>query len=103
MGNPFDAKASKGDTTLYLEAKGTTTQGSRVIVTRGEVAWAREHPGECVIGILSSIVVKADGSVDPASGILREYVWEPDDNQLHPLDYDFYPDQDDLMGTYPDA
>ena len=100
VGNPFDAKATKGDETYYLEAKGTTTEGARVIVTRGEVAWAREHAGECIIGILSDIVVTSDGSVDPLSGVLREYFWDPDDEQLRPLDYDYYPGEDDLIGTY---
>lgn len=103
VGNPFDAKATKGDETLYLEAKGTTTKGSRVIVTRGEVAWAREHSGECIIGILSEVVVSDDGSVDSASGTLREYIWEPADGQLQPLDFDFYPDPEELIGTYPSS
>lgn len=91
VGNPFDAKATKGDDVLYLEAKGTVTDGERVIVTRGEVNWSLAHPGECVIGIVSGITLKKDGTVDPRSGSLRQYVWEPDDDDLDPIDYDFYP------------
>jgi hypothetical protein len=97
IGNPFDARATKEEETLYLEAKGTVTSGERVIVTRGEIAWARAHPGECVIGILSDITLKDDGSVDPNSGILRQYRWEPEDDDLVPLDYDFYPPTDALI------
>lgn len=96
IGNPFDAKATKEGETLYLEAKGTVTSGERVIVTRGEIAWAREHPGECVIGILSGVAVKS-GSVDPSSGILLQYHWKPEDDDLVPLDYDFYPPPDALI------
>lgn len=94
VGNPFDAKATKGDDVLYLEAKGTVTAGERVIVTRGEVNWARSHPGECVIGIVSGFTVKRDGTVNPNSGTLREYLWEPQDKDLDPINYDFYPPGD---------
>jgi hypothetical protein len=76
---------------LYLKAKGTVTNGERVIVTRREVRFARAHPGECVIGILSGITLKADGTIDEKSGTLRQYGWEPYDDELVPLQYDFYP------------
>ncbi|MBF4161598.1 DUF3883 domain-containing protein [Nocardioides acrostichi] len=99
-GNPFDAKATKGGDVLYLEAKGTTTAGERVIVTRNEVAFAREHPGECVMGIVSGITLNAAGDVDPASGELRLYAWEPDDDDLVPLSFDFYPpDEQYIVGA----
>jgi hypothetical protein len=47
-GNPYDATATKDGHTLWLEAKGTETKGTAVIVTRGELQWAREHPGDCI-------------------------------------------------------
>lgn len=90
-GNPFDAKATRGGESLYLEAKGTTTVGERVIVTRNEVAFALEHPGECVMGIVSGLEIDPDGDIDPASGQLRLYTWHPEDDDLDPLQYDFYP------------
>jgi hypothetical protein len=58
------------------------------------VAWARDHPGECVIGILSNIRVKKGDPVDTTSGILRHYVWQPEEEDLRPIDYDFYPPED---------
>jgi len=76
---------------LYLEAKGTVTDGQRVIVTRGEVNWAQQDPGECVLGILSGIAIRSDGSVDPDSGTLHRYTWNPDNDDLDPLAYDYYP------------
>lgn len=75
-GYPFDAKATKGDDVLYLEAKGTMTSGERVVFTCGEVAWARRPRGKCVIGILSGITLKKDGSVDLVSGELCQFVWD---------------------------
>lgn len=90
-GNPFDAVATRGDEVLYLEAKGTTTAGQRVIVTRNEVAFAREHPEECVMGIVAGLIVDASGRVDPSSGELRLYAWNPEERDLDPLTYDFIP------------
>ena len=96
-GNPFDAKATKDGEVIYLEAKGTTTAGERVIVTRNEVAFAREHPGECVIGIVAGIQLDGAGNVDRSSGELRLYTWEPDEDDLVPLDYDFYPPEEQRL------
>ena len=96
-GNPFDAKATKGGEVIYLEAKGTTTAGERVIVTRNEVAFTREHPGECVMGIVSGIRLDSDRNVDHSSGELRLYAWEPDEGDLVPLDYDFYPPEEQRL------
>ena len=90
-GNPFDAKATKDGAVVYLEAKGTTTAGRCVIVTRNEVAFAREHPGQCVMGLVSGITLTAEGDVEPSSGKLVIYAWEPGDDDLDPLTYDFYP------------
>lgn len=53
--NPFDAVATKGRQTRYLEAKGTQGDGDSVLVTAGEVNFARLHAGECVIGIVPDI------------------------------------------------
>lgn len=90
-GNPFDAKATRDGKVTYLEAKGTTTAGERVIVTRNEVAFAREHAGRCVMGILANIRVDDSDDVDPTSGELRLYEWDPADDDLIALSYDFYP------------
>ena len=48
IGNPYDAVATHRREVLYLEAKGTTTNGDSVIVTRNEVRWARQDTdGSC--------------------------------------------------------
>lgn len=91
FGNPFDAKATKGDRVEYLEAKGTTTEGKRVIVTRNEVAFAGDHPGECVIGLVVGITLTDTGDLDTTSGELQLFRWEPQDENLDPLHYDYYP------------
>lgn len=93
FGNPFDACASRDDEILYLEAKGTVTAGGSVIVTRNEVAWALDHPGECVLGILSDIEFDDDGNLDDSNGTFRIFRWEPDDYELEARSYDWRPSE----------
>jgi hypothetical protein len=90
-GNPYDAKATKGTQVRYLEAKGTETDGVTVKVTSGEVDFARTHPGECVLGVVSGIRFLEDGTLDKASGDLKLYDWDPDTGALKPTAYDWKP------------
>jgi hypothetical protein len=97
VGNPYDAVAEKPGHIRYLEAKGITSACASVIVTRGEVRWARQHLGECVIGILSDVRFLPGGDVDPDSGIFCVYDWNPDAGQLVPLDFDWTPTDGGLL------
>lgn len=90
-GNPYDAVARKDGQTRYLEAKGTVGHASEVLVTAGEVDFARAHLGEGVIGIVTSIRLIASGTVDPASGTLTCYPWDPDAGRLTSLTYRWSP------------
>lgn len=89
-GNPFDAVATKAGSTRYLEAKGTETDGASVIVTAGEVEWARQHKGECVLGIVSGIRFVGD-ELDVGSGELTLHVWDPDTGVLTAKSYSWRP------------
>lgn len=90
-GNSSDARAMRDGDVLFLEAKGTTTAGESVIVTPGEVRFARANPGRCVMGVLSDIDVDGAGHVVPSSGTLRIIEWNPDAGHLEPLSYSFFP------------
>ncbi len=92
-GNPFDAKATKGKQVRYLEAKGTETDGKSVIVSKGEVDFAREHPGECVLGILSAIRFHGDGTLDETSGHLDVHPWDPGTGVLEATRFTWSPPQ----------
>lgn len=89
VGRPYDAEAVKHGALLYLEAKGTTSDASTVAVTRNEVAWARAHLGQCIMGIWSGIVFDAHGEVDPNKGRREIYYWDPEETELEPRDYDW--------------
>lgn len=91
VGNQFDAIASRDGETLYLEAKGTVTVGNSVMVTRNEVAWASDHPGECVLGVLSDIKFDKAGVLDPSVGTFQIFKWEPEDAELNPISFDWKP------------
>lgn len=89
--NPYDFVAHKDNEILYVEVKGTTGAGGRVILTRGEVDHVREHPGRCALFILHDIDVK-DGEDGPvATGEDRRVIWrwDVDDGALSPTQYDY--------------
>ena len=83
---PYDARATRAGDTLFLEAKGTVGAGEKVLVTEGERAWAEQHPGQCVLGVVSGIEV-ADGHVVEGSGTLRLYDWAPEPELLEPTQW----------------
>lgn len=90
-GNPYDAVATKGKRTRYLEAKGTETDGRSVLVTAGEVRWAERHPGECALGVVSGVRFDSTGRLDETSGTLTEYDWDPTTGVLRPQTYRWTP------------
>lgn len=102
IGNSFDARATRGNEVLYLESKGTVTAGEKVIVTRGEVKFAFEHPGRCVMGIVSGIELLDRQTVDPDSGSLTLYNWNPSADDLDPRHFDFYPPDTARFPDQPD-
>lgn len=90
VARPYDAVATRGDEILYLEAKGTLSDGMSVLVTDGEVRWAAAHKGRCRIGIVSNIEVR-DGQVVPGSGNLVVREWQPRPKELSPTAYRWTP------------
>lgn len=93
---PFDAVATKGEVSRYLEAKGTTGSGDTIIVTRNEIAHARRHPGECIMGVLTFIERDDNGDIDPESGEFWIGPFDPDAGELSPIAYEFQPSWDDF-------
>jgi len=85
---PYDAEAVRGADRVYLEAKGTTSRGDSVIVTRNEVDHARQYPGLCMMGVWSGMQL-VDGEVDPEAGEFKILPFNPDDGQLRPRDFDW--------------
>ena len=92
IGHSYDATATKDGELLYLEAKGTVSAGATLLVTRGEVAHARQHPEACIMGVLSDVLFLPNGEVDPDSGTFRLYQWDPDTGDLVADSYSWSPE-----------
>lgn len=87
---PFDLSCTRNGETLHVEAKGTTTTGEKIVLTRGEV----EHNGSCghdCLYLLRDVVVsERDGQVSAAGGvpvIVQE--WRVTDDRLEPIAYEY--------------
>ncbi|MDP9885383.1 hypothetical protein J2W21_002905 [Sinomonas atrocyanea] len=85
---PYDAVAMRGTEKIFLEAKGTQSRGTSVIVTRNEVDHARQHPGRCRIGVWSGMRM-VDGKVDLEAGRFDIIDFDPHDQELRPRDFDW--------------
>jgi len=89
---PYDLVATKGDKTVYVEVKGTTTSGEKVFLTKNEVAHAQEHPGQCVLFVVHGIEVESDeeGQVVASGGVYRIIEdWVPEDEDLVALAFQY--------------
>ncbi|TIC83618.1 DUF3883 domain-containing protein [Nocardioides sp. GY 10113] len=93
LGAPYDAVAMKGSETMYLEAKGTQSAGTTVLVTRGEVEHALKHPGQCVIGVWSGMKLDHEQQVLPDSGAFRVMPFQPEADDLTVVGYEWRPPQ----------
>jgi hypothetical protein len=90
-GNPFDAVATSGSQRRYLEAKGTQGDGGSVLVTPGEVDFARRRRGECIMGIVSNIKFSEDGQLDATQAHLRVLDWDPNSGTLTATGFSWSP------------
>jgi hypothetical protein len=86
----YDLHCTAGAETLYVEVKGTTGDGSAVLLTPNEVAFARERSPATGLLVVSQVVLEA-GDEGPvcSEGVLRlVHPWDPDaGGDLHPMGY----------------
>jgi hypothetical protein len=87
---PYDLRCVRGGQIRYVEVKGTSGEGDTVVVTRGEVVWARMHSGQVMMAIVSGI--RLGGELPPvAVGGVLQFVdpWVPSEEALTPLQYQY--------------
>jgi hypothetical protein len=87
----YDIHATKGDEVLKVEVKGTTTDGSLVMLTANEVdLHQREHPNTA-LAVVRRIVLDRSGDSPVASGGVLEWVeaWPPTQERLTAKVYSF--------------
>lgn len=89
LSKPYDFECRIGRRILRVEVKGTTTKGATVILTRNEVASARNYPTE--LFLLHSIKLKRTPEPTASGGIRRilSANWAPGDDALTPTAFEY--------------
>jgi hypothetical protein len=84
---PYDLHCTKPREVLHVEVKGTQTLGDQVVLTRGEVEFARRHRPETAIFVLHSVALNGGGPAPRVTGGQRHVIspWDPDEAELTPL------------------
>ncbi|MFG2366129.1 MrcB family domain-containing protein [Streptomyces mirabilis] len=85
----YDLELKRGDEKLHVEVKGTTSDGSQVILTRAEVEWQRKFAPDNALVIVHSI--ELDRTVEPSTatgGVLHcTSPWTIEDETLTVISY----------------
>lgn len=87
---PYDFKASKGDVTLFVEVKGTTSDSAEaILMTHGEVALHREHKGQTALMIITGVRLRKVSEHPYAIGGTLEALigWDIDEWVLKPTSF----------------
>lgn len=81
----------KGQERIFVEVKGTTTSGEKIILTRNEVALARAHAPQTLLAVVWGIVLDRKGAHPTASGGNLELIepWVPENSQIAPLAFEY--------------
>jgi hypothetical protein len=90
-GKPYDLCCTKKDSVLYVEVKGTQTEGNEILLTPNEVEFANKHRGEMGLFLVSNVdVSKKDGEVVVSGGVTHcEPNWVIEMARLSPLGYSY--------------
>lgn len=87
----FDLDVRRPGERIYVEVKGTTTSGSAIVLTRGEVDLHREkHPANA-LAVVHGISLDRTATPPAASGgdLVLFQPWAIDDSSLTPLSYKY--------------
>lgn len=91
---PYDYVATRDGVDYYIEVKGTTSRGTRLFLTRGEVEHVRAHPGRCILIVVSGLRIHsrpdANGNLTVLSGkdaveVIED--WRIADDELQAINY----------------
>lgn len=84
QGHPYDLLLTKDSNRRYVEVKGTLTKGESVLVTPGEVDFARRN--NTILFILHDITVDKTNHASGGSSRIED-PWRPTDDKLSPTGY----------------
>jgi hypothetical protein len=83
--------ARRGDETIYVEVKGTTTTGQSIILTRNEVAHHQaNYPNSCLILVSGILMLTASPEPTCTGGTVQVWhSWKIEDSRLSVLAYEY--------------
>jgi hypothetical protein len=91
---PYDLHCRRGDEELRVEVKGTTGDGTILLLTPGEVRHARDHAPAVALVVVAGIALIADAETEEvfaeggAVTIVRP--WDVDDGELRPTGFEYH-------------
>jgi Protein NO VEIN, C-terminal len=83
--SPYDLRCVKGMEVHFVEVKGTSGEGRNVLLTAGEVNFARLHGGQMILFIVHTVRADGDGALTGAEKIV--WPWEIDSQRLTPYNF----------------
>lgn len=90
-GKPFDLLCTRGNVVVHVEVKGTTRDGSRVVLTRNEVLDARDPAWRSDLFIVSGIELRLENGkwIGHGGEVFRIEGWSPAEKDLVPTQYEY--------------
>jgi hypothetical protein len=90
-GKPYDLFCTKNASVLYVEVKGTQTEGAEILLTPNEVEFAKKHRGNIALFLVYNIEVsKKNGEIVTSGGATHiDLNWVIDEARLSPLGYSY--------------
>lgn len=87
--HPYDLKCVRKQETLYVEVKGTQTDGKGIILTSGEAEFNRRHSKQMALFVLHSIQVSKDRKKLSNGVSVIIHPWIVEQAALSPLSYKY--------------
>lgn len=88
VGHPYDLKCSNGRNEVFVEVKGTTGGGRKVLLTRGEVDFARRHNQSMALYLVHSISMKRGMNPNNGKSVVV-MPWRIKERNLTPSRYEY--------------
>lgn len=87
---PYDLECLRGAEVRHVEVKGLAGPPERIVVTRGEVDYAKGSPGKVALAVVSGIAI-SDGARPKASGgdLMLQDPWLVDEGRLRATVYSY--------------
>ena len=91
VGKPYDLLCERGGGVVYVEVKGTQSDGTEVLLTPNEVLFANSHRNEMALFLVHSITAsRTDLGVTAAGGVVHiDTDWRIDLSRLSALGYSY--------------